>query len=56
MIEFNMELKPTKLVRVQGLAKLLAEENCGSLDVDFLCTMAENGQVEKEKAAKSERK
>jgi len=44
MIEFNIELKPTKLVKGQGLAKLLAEENYRSLDIDFLCTMAENGQ------------
>ena len=48
MIEFNIELKPTKLVRGQGLAKLLAEENCRSLDMDFMCTIAENGQAEKE--------
>ena len=28
LIEFNIELKPTKLFRGQGLAKLLVEENC----------------------------
>lgn len=27
LIEFNIELKPTKLVRGQGLARSLAEEN-----------------------------
>ena len=43
LIEFNIELNPTKLVRGQGLAKLLAEENCRSLDINFLCTIAENG-------------
>lgn len=37
MIEFNIELKLTKLVRGQGLAKLLAEENSRSLDMDFFC-------------------
>lgn len=37
MIEFNIELKPTKLVRGQGLAKLLVEENCRSLEIDILC-------------------
>ena len=51
MIEFNIELKPTKLVRDQGLAKLLAEENCRSLDIDFLYENAKNGQAKKEKAA-----
>ena len=40
LIEFNIELKPTKLVRGQGLAKLLAEENCSSLDIDSLCTIS----------------
>jgi len=35
----------------------LAEENYRSLDIDFLCTIAENGQVkEKENAAEKERK
>ena len=48
MIEFNIELNPTKLVRGQGLAKLLAEENCRSLDIGFLCTIAKNSQTDKE--------
>jgi len=56
MIEFNIELEPTKLVRGQGLAKLLAEENCRSLDIDFLCTIAENGQVEEEETTETKRK
>lgn len=52
LIEFNIELKPTKLVRGQGLARLLVEENCRTLDIDFLCTIAEIGQTgEEEKAA-----
>eukprot|EP00253_Pinus_taeda_P030701 PITA_30701 len=51
MIEFNIELKPTKLVRGQGLAKLLAEENFRSLDIEFLCTIAKNGQTDKEEQA-----
>ena len=57
MIEFNIELKPTKLVIGQGLAKLLAKENCISLDIDFLCTIAKNGQTGiAEQAAETERK
>ena len=55
LIEFNIELKPTKLVRGQGFAKLLAEENCRTLDIDFLCTIAENGQTEEEEAAEPEK-
>ena len=34
LIEFNIELKPIKLVRGQGLAKLMAEENCRMLDMN----------------------
>lgn len=53
MIEFNIELKPTKLVRGQGLAKLLAEENCRSLDIDFLFNVEENGLMEEHETAES---
>jgi len=57
MIEFNIELKPTKLIKGQGLAKFLAKENCRSLDIDFLCTIVESGQtVEEEEAAEPETK
>eukprot|EP00253_Pinus_taeda_P032783 PITA_32783 len=57
LIEFNIELNPTKPVRGQGLAKLLVEENCRSLDIDFLCTIAEIGQKnEEEEAAELGRK
>ncbi len=55
MIEFNIDLKPTKLVRGQGLAKLLTEENCGSLDIDFLFNVAENGQTEEHETAETKR-
>ena len=33
MIEFDIEIKPVKLVRGQGLARLLAEENCRALKI-----------------------
>jgi hypothetical protein len=36
MIEFNSEVKPTKLVKGQGLAKLLTEENHKMLDINFV--------------------
>ena len=35
-IEFNIEVKPTKLVKVQGLVKLMAEENCSLLDINYM--------------------
>ena len=35
-IEFNIEVNPTKLVKGQGLAKLMAKENCSLLDINFV--------------------
>jgi hypothetical protein len=36
ILEFDLEIKPTKLVKGQGLAKLLAESNCKALGVSFI--------------------
>ena len=55
MIEFNIELKPTKLVRGQGIAKLLAKENCKYLDVDFLFNVEGNGLMKEHETAESRR-
>jgi ribonuclease HI len=46
MIEFNIEVKPTKLVKGQGLAKLLAEENRKLLDINFIAEISENSQAD----------
>eukprot|EP00253_Pinus_taeda_P023220 PITA_23220 len=48
LIEFNIELKPTKLVKGQGLARLMAEENCKMLDMNLISTNLEDGQIEEE--------
>jgi hypothetical protein len=42
LIEFDAEIKPAKLVKGQGLAKLLAEENCRLLDINLMSIDAEN--------------
>ena len=47
-IEFNIELKPTKLVKGQGLAKLMAEENYSLLDIN--CMGSNLGGVPTEEA------
>jgi hypothetical protein len=39
-----MEIKPTKLIKGQGLAKLLDESNCKYLGVNFINTCSENQQ------------
>ena len=36
MIEFEIEIKPVKLVRGQGLAKLLAEDNCKMIEMNYV--------------------
>ena len=35
LIEFDIEVKPTKLVKGLGLAKLMAKENCELLGINF---------------------
>jgi hypothetical protein len=42
ILEFYLEIKPTKIVKGQGLDKLLAESNCKSLGVNFVHTCSEN--------------
>jgi len=50
LIEFSIELKPTKLVRDQGLARLMAEENCKTLDINLINTISEKGGQAEETA------
>ena len=38
ILEFDLEINPTKLVKGQGLAKLLTESNCEALGVSFINT------------------
>ena len=42
ILEFDLEIKPTKLVKGQGLARLLVESNCKSLGVLFINSCLEN--------------
>jgi hypothetical protein len=46
ILEFDLEIRPTKLVKGQGLAKLLAETNCKALGVNFINAFSENQQGE----------
>eukprot|EP00253_Pinus_taeda_P018230 PITA_18230 len=48
LIEFNIELKPTKLFRGQGLARLMVEENCRMLDMNLISTNSDDGHIEGE--------
>jgi hypothetical protein len=46
ILEFDLEIKPTKLVKGQGLAKILAESNCKALRVNFINIDSKNQQTE----------
>ena len=41
ILEFDLEIKPTKLIKGQGLAKLLAKSNCKALGINFIDKKAE---------------
>ena len=45
IIEFDIEVKPTKLVKFQGLAKLMVKENCDLLEMNFICINSANLQT-----------
>lgn len=36
ILEYDLEIKPTKLIKGQGLAKLMAETNCQALDINSI--------------------
>ena len=36
LLEYDLEIKPMKLVKGQGLAKLMNDLNCESLQLNFL--------------------
>jgi hypothetical protein len=46
ILEFDLEIKPTKLVKWQGLAKILAKSNCKAMGVSFINAFSESQQAE----------
>jgi hypothetical protein len=46
MLEYDLEIKPTKLIKGQGLAKLMAQSNCDVLGINFIVDLSENPQEE----------
>eukprot|EP00253_Pinus_taeda_P022972 PITA_22972 len=53
LIEFDIEVKPIKLVKGQGLAKLMAKENCNLLDINCM-SLNSYGEQTEEVAGKHE--
>jgi hypothetical protein len=46
MIEYDLEIKPTKLIKGQGLTKPMVQSNCNVLGINFIVDMSENPQEE----------
>jgi hypothetical protein len=46
ILEFDLEIKPTKIFKGQGLSKLLDESNCKDVGVNFINIFSENQQDE----------
>jgi hypothetical protein len=44
ILEYDIEIKPTKLIKGQVLAKLMVESNFHSLDINFLAAIDEQGE------------
>jgi hypothetical protein len=49
LLEYDLEIKPTKLVKGQGLAKLMAQTNCKLLGINFTAELSDS-TTEEEKA------
>jgi hypothetical protein len=46
MLEYDLEIKPTKLIKGQGLAKLMVQSDCDALGINFIVDLSENPQEE----------
>jgi len=44
LLEYDVEIKPTKLVKGQGLAKLMAELNLHALDINLIAAMSNENE------------
>jgi len=42
MLEYDMEIKPIKLIKGEGLARLMAQSNLHALDIDLIAAMSED--------------
>eukprot|EP00253_Pinus_taeda_P022273 PITA_22273 len=44
LLEYDVEIKPTKLVKGQGLEKLMAESNLHALDINLIAAMSDEDE------------
>ena len=45
LLEYDVEIKPTKLIKGKGLAKLMVESNLHSLDINLIAAMSEENEA-----------
>ena len=45
LIDFDVEMKSTKLVKGLGLAKVMAKENCELVGINFTCVKSAKVQM-----------
>jgi hypothetical protein len=46
MLEYDLEIKPTKLIKGQGLAKLMVQSNCIVFGINFIVDLSKNSEEE----------
>lgn len=44
LLEYDLEIKPTKMIKGQGLAKLMADSNLHALDINLMAALSDNQQ------------
>ena len=44
MLEYDLEIKPTKLIKGQGLTKLMVESNLHVLDINLITSLSNEEQ------------
>lgn len=44
LLEYDVEIKPTKMVKTQGLVKLMAESNLHTLDINLIAAMSDENE------------
>jgi hypothetical protein len=47
MLEYDLEIKPTKLIKGQGLTKLMVQSDCDAVGMNFIADLSECPQEEK---------
>ena len=44
LLEYDVEIRPTKLIKGQGVAKLMAESNLHALDINMIAAMSDEDE------------